>query len=88
MTTMTRRLIDYPPHRPFTMGQILGRLGTTVQNMVQASLEPRPEPSITQHCDRYGNAYWHIYDSQTGRNVYCMSEAEVSRWLDRAVFKV
>ena len=88
MATITRRLIDSPPHRPLTLGQMLSRLGQAVGRLVQRSSTPLTEPEVRQRCDCHGNVYWHIYDRKTGQHVYCMSEVEVSLWMDRAVFRI
>jgi hypothetical protein len=44
--------------------------------------EQNAEPTITplQNCDN--EVFWKIYDSRTGKKVYCMSEHEVMVWLD------
>ena len=86
-TTVNRRLIDSPPHRPLTLVQMLERLKTAMGTIGQPSSAPVTEPPITQHVDRYGNVYWHVYDAKTGRNIYCMSQSEVALWMDRVVFR-
>ncbi|NJO43864.1 MAG: hypothetical protein HC865_25690 [Cyanobacteria bacterium RU_5_0] len=44
--------------------------------------EPIIEPKITQVQGRNGEVFWEIYDSRTGRTIYCMTENEVFEWLD------
>jgi hypothetical protein len=45
-------------------------------------ISPHHEPTVIKGRDRYGNAYWEIYDPNTQRTMYCMNEAEVRQWLD------
>lgn len=80
--TRTLRLIDYPPHRPYSLGYIAQSVLKTVGNRLGQWLNPSYEPTIVKRKNRYSIPYWEVYDPQTNRTVYCASEAEVGQWLD------
>ena len=82
--TRTIRLIDYPPHRPHSLGHIAQSVVKTVGNRLEQWLNPIQEPTIVKRNNRHNIPYWEVYDPQTKRTVYCASEAEVGLWLDRS----
>ena len=40
------------------------------------------EPQIKQKRDRYGNAYWHVYDFSTNKSHAFGSEQDVRAWIE------
>lgn len=81
--TRTVRLIDNPPHRPYSLGAIAHLMVAVVGDRLEQWLAPTYEPTIVKRNNRYNIPYWEVYDPQTKRTMYCMSEAEVGLWLDR-----
>ena len=78
--TRTIRLIDYPPHRPYSLGTIAQLMVRAVSNRLNSWLTPTHEPTIVKRNNRHNVPYWEVYNPQTKRTVYCMSEAEVKLW--------
>ena len=85
-TTTPVRLIDVPPHRPPALGEWVRAGAIALQHRLQALLAPFAtpiyQPTVIQRRDRHGNAYWELYDPNTQRTLFCMSEAEVNVWLE------
>jgi cation transport regulator ChaB len=54
----------------------------SLQNLAQAAFNQTEEVKVWQKTDRYGNAYWHVYDPKTGHSVHLGSEEEVMSWIE------
>ena len=88
VTTRTVRLIDRPPHRPPQLSEVMHSIAIALQHMGQGigqMFEPTCEPTVVKGRDPHGNPYWEIYDPNTERTMFCMSETEVDVWLDYLV---
>ena len=79
--TRTVRLIDYPPHRPYSLGHIARSLFTAVGDRLAHWVSPVEEPTIIKRNNQHNIPYWEVYNPTTKRTVYCASEAEVNLWL-------
>ena len=83
--TRTIRLIDYPPHRAYSVGTIANLMMTAVGHQLERWLSPAEEPTIIKRNNKYDIPYWEVYNPETKRTVYCASEAEVNLWLDHTI---
>lgn len=82
-STRTARLIDYPPHRPYSLGTIACKAAKGVGSQLEQWLNPSYDPTIVRRSNQYNIPYWEVYNPATKRTVYCASEAEVDQWLEQ-----
>lgn len=80
--TPTLRLIDYPPHRPHSLGHLTRSLLKGIGDRFEQWLAPTFEPTVVQRNNQHDIPYWEIYNPETKRTIYCASEAEVALWLN------
>ncbi|PZO36247.1 MAG: hypothetical protein DCF19_22125 [Pseudanabaena frigida] len=52
------------------------------QNLAQTTFNQSDEVRVWQKTDRFGNAYWCVYDPKTGRSAHFGSEVEVMSWIE------
>lgn len=79
----TIRHIDYPPHRPHSLGHLVQSVVKTVGNRLEQWFNPIHEPTIVKRNNQHNIPYWEVYDPRTKQTIYCASEAELGLWLDR-----